>query len=175
MKNAPGWLMVAAAFAVGAAVMPLSGQQTANQDVLSALLTEVRGLRLAMEQMSSAGARVQLAMGRLQLQEQRVNTLLRRLDTVREQRLGIEREVASLRDEAQQMEEASESGTNPEERKLAAARSRALMAAADQRAVDLQRLVAEEAEMSTGIAAEQGRWSEINKALEELERTLTRR
>ena len=38
-------------------------------DIMPALLQEVRGLRVAMEQMTSAGARVQLALGRLQLQE----------------------------------------------------------------------------------------------------------
>ena len=41
---------------------------------MPALLTEVRGLRVAMEQMTSAGARVQLALGRLQLQESRLNS-----------------------------------------------------------------------------------------------------
>src|SRR4051795_1831311 len=49
-------------------------------DVLPALLVEVRGLRAAMEQMAAAGPRVQLALGRVQLQEQRINTLIRRLD-----------------------------------------------------------------------------------------------
>ena len=52
-------------------------------DVLPALLVEVRGLRAAMEQMAAAGPRVQLALGRVQLQEQRINNLIRRLDEVR--------------------------------------------------------------------------------------------
>ena len=47
------------------------------------LLTEVRGLRQAMEQMAASGPRVQLALGRLQLQEQRVNTMIRRRDAAR--------------------------------------------------------------------------------------------
>lgn len=56
---------------------------TGFPDVLPALLMEVRGLRAAMEQMASAGPRVQLALGRVQLQEQRVNALLRRLYDIR--------------------------------------------------------------------------------------------
>ena len=56
---------------VVATVAAQSGR-SAEPDVLNALLAEVRGLRAAMEQMSSAGPRVQLALGRLQLQEQRV-------------------------------------------------------------------------------------------------------
>ena len=67
---------------------------SSSPDVLSALLVEVRGLRSAMEQMASAGPRVQLALGRLQLQEQRVNTLVRRLEDVRtslpQARTGLE-------------------------------------------------------------------------------------
>src|SRR5207253_1944253 len=55
-----------------------------RQDVMKDLLVEVRGLRAAIEQMAGAGPRIQLAMGRLQLQEQRVNTYLRQLETVRE-------------------------------------------------------------------------------------------
>jgi hypothetical protein len=40
---------------------------------------------------------------------------------------------------------------------------------------DVQRLTAEESGLMTDIAAEQGRWTEINQRLEELERTLERR
>jgi predicted negative regulator of RcsB-dependent stress response len=39
--------------------------------------------RAAMERMAAAGPRVQLALGRVQLQEQRINTLIRRLDEIR--------------------------------------------------------------------------------------------
>ena len=41
-------------------------------DTTAALLVEVRGLRAALEQLASAGPRVQLMFGRLQLQEQRI-------------------------------------------------------------------------------------------------------
>ena len=66
---------------------PVSAEQTRTVtpegDVLPALLVEVRGLRAAMEQMAAAGPRVQLALGSVQLQEQRINNLIRRLDEVR--------------------------------------------------------------------------------------------
>ena len=55
-----------------------------SQDVLPALLAEVKGLRAAMEQMAGAGPRVQLSVGRLQLQEGRIAGMIRRLDTVRD-------------------------------------------------------------------------------------------
>jgi predicted nuclease with TOPRIM domain len=41
--------------------------------------------------------------------------------------------------------------------------------------LDLQRLQGEEATLSQDLSAEQGRWSELNQRLEELEQALTRR
>src|SRR3954451_5286596 len=58
----------------------ISKRRTRAVDVLPTLLIEVRDLRGAMEEMAAAGPRVQLALGRVQLQEQRINTLIRRLD-----------------------------------------------------------------------------------------------
>src|SRR5687768_1218085 len=91
------WLVCAAVVCSTGLVASMAAQGVRPQepDVLSALLAEVRGLRQAMEQMATAGPRVQLALGRLQLQEQRVNTMIRRLETVREAVAKAEREVAS--------------------------------------------------------------------------------
>ena len=47
------------------------------------LLAEVRGLRAAIEQMTSSASRVQLALGRLQLQEPRLNAANGRLAGIR--------------------------------------------------------------------------------------------
>jgi DNA repair exonuclease SbcCD ATPase subunit len=175
-KPTVGWWVAVGALVVGLAVLPIAGQQTSGgPDVLNALLVEVRGLRAAIEQMSSAGAQVQLAMGRLQLQEQRINTMLRRLDSVREQKAAAEREGTSLGDEIAGADERSERAEDLAQRKLAAAQSRALRNMLERRSADLQRLTAEEAEVANAIAAEQSRWSDINRTLEELERALTRR
>ena len=78
---------------------PAAEQASAGQssDTLAALLVEVRGLRAAMEQMASAGPRVQLAMGRLQLQEQRVNTLVRQLEAIRNDLAAITARVHQRR------------------------------------------------------------------------------
>ena len=73
-----GIALIAAALAVTAT------RAQEQPGILPSLLVEVRGLRAAIEQMASAGPRVQLALGRLQLQEQRLNTLLMKLDGIRE-------------------------------------------------------------------------------------------
>ena len=96
------WTLVAVAigFAVrtGATTLQSQPAQTSQrEDVLPALLVEVRGLRAAMEQMASAGPRVQLALGRVQLQEQRVNTMIRRLESVHDAIAKAERTPARRR------------------------------------------------------------------------------
>ncbi len=154
------------------------GERPQEPDVLAALLTEVRGLRQAMEQMASAGPRVQLALGRLQLQEQRVNTMIRRLETIRDsiskqqqEGAGIQAQVASFETMFKQNEKDMPPGeANP----MTAAMSgfRKAVAAGE---AEIQRLQEEEAQLRQQIAAEQGRWSEINRTLEDLERALGRR
>src|SRR5262245_51683946 len=58
-----------AAVASGGALAGRTEQTAPAPEVLTALLTEVRGLRAALEEMASSGPRVQLTLGRLQLQE----------------------------------------------------------------------------------------------------------
>jgi chromosome segregation ATPase len=156
---------------------PLSAQGSqGNSDVLTALLAEVRGLRAAMEQMASAGPRVQLAMGRLQLQEQRVNTALRKLDDLHSRRTDAEQELAQLRNQvARTQEMIDHAAIDSPERQAADMQLKMLKDATSVRTTDLQRLAAEEADASAAVAAEQGRWTDINQKLEELERALARR
>src|SRR5215471_8826493 len=68
----------------GSWLAPIRAQATRSDDVLPALLTEVKGLRAAMEQMASGSTQAQLLVGRLQLQEGRITSMIRRLDTVRD-------------------------------------------------------------------------------------------
>ncbi len=148
---------------------------SSSPDVLSALLVEVRGLRSAMEQMASAGPRVQLALGRLQLQEQRVNTLARRLEDARTSLAQARTGLEDLTLRMNENERLSRESSDPEVRQAAEAELKQLKTAVARGTLDLQRLQGEEATLSQDISAEQGRWSELNQRLEELERALTRR
>jgi predicted nucleic acid-binding Zn-ribbon protein len=148
-----------------------------SPDVLNALLTEVRGLRLAMEQMASAGPRVQLAMGRLQLQEQRVNTLVRQLEGVRREISDKQRQVADMRQGVEMLDTrlAGNPRETPEERKAMEQQLAAMKAEEPVVSADVQRLQGEEASLAQQLSTEQGRWSDINRSLEELERALARK
>jgi chromosome segregation ATPase len=148
-------------------------QARPEQDVLTALLVEVRGLRAAIEQLASAGPRVQLSMGRLQLQAQRIATLARRADEIRDRRVGAERELSIHRQQVASLQEAIQRGRplTPEIEH----ETRELEAAVNQDKAVLAALQNEEIALNQEIAAEQGRWSEINQRLEELDRLLSKR
>jgi hypothetical protein len=159
---------------IGVTLVGRAQPVTPTPEVLSALLVEVRGLRAAMEQMASAGPRVQLALGRLQLQEQRINNQIRRLDTIRvaisEALEDREKSEIMVRDLQNRLREGVSAEAQQElEQELK--KWRAQLARAD---ADVKRLTAEETMLPQDIAAEQNRWSEINQRLEELDRGLGR-
>lgn len=164
---------------LGVAVMPRGAQSAQgaappSQDVLPALLAEVRGLRAAIEQMASVGARVQLAMGRLQLQEQRINGSIRRLDEIRAAIPGAEAIADLKRGEIRGIEFQLKE-TEPADRDRAEEMLKQARGVAAARAADVLRLQGEEASLVQLIATEQARWTEINERMEELERALMRR
>ena len=152
-----------------------SGEAGPTENVLPALLAEVKGLRAAMEQMSSAGPRVQLFVGRLQLQETRMNGMIRRLDTVRDTLASARRELEGFKS-AQKMMEGGGEPQQPGEPKedfgpiLGGMKQQAAAAQAN-----VDRLAAEEMQLTQDLTAEQARWIDINQRLDELERALAKR
>ncbi len=160
-----------------------SASQTPNrqtspqqEDVLPALLVEVRGLRAAMEEMASAGPRVQLALGRVQLQEQRVNTLMRRLEEGRAHVAEMQRNYERTQ---QQLAAAEDMLRTPKPDSPPVAALQSMQRDAEREltriTTDLQRMTAELAAMEADLAAEQGRWIDLNQRMEALEQSLVRR
>jgi hypothetical protein len=147
-----------------------------NDDVLGALLIEVRGLRAAMEQMASAGPRAQLALARLQLQEQRINTMLRRIETIRDSLAKAQADVTNQQVEVARRETALRDVTlTADERSRAEEHLKMLRGHLAAPLAEVRRLTAEETSLAGEISAEQARWADFNQRLEDLERTLSRR
>ena len=169
-------VLAVAATLTGAVVSARQSSPATNDEVLPALLAEVKGLRAAMEQMASAGPRVQLFVGRLQLQEARITSMARRLDTVRDSLAGAQAHYENTRQRFKELQSAmaeNREGLPPRaelESLLANLRSEV---SAAKTAVD--RLTAEEAQLVQDLTVEQGRWTEINQRLDELERALIKR
>jgi len=152
----------------------------AEPDIMPALLEEVRGLRTALEQMSTAGPRVQLALGRLQLQEARMNTTIKRAEDARTRLAQLQREQAErqqqLRGFESELKEAGSRATGanaegPTAEQLAAVIEHHKQLLAIHNA-EVQRVAAEEATYAAEVMSEQARWTEFNQRLEDLERSL---
>ncbi|MGH9310170.1 MAG: hypothetical protein ACRD1U_12395 [Vicinamibacterales bacterium] len=173
-------IVIATVLGGGLAVASAQGQRpTPSQDIMPALLTEVRGLRAAMEAMASAGARVQLALGRVQLQEQRLNTSIRRLEEVRGRLNQMQRDAARHQNEIESLEARVKAAYNSSgQERLEAPLLEKVLQDRQRRsarfAADLQQLTMDEAALANDVAGEQTRWTEFNQRLEELERSLGR-
>jgi tetrahydromethanopterin S-methyltransferase subunit G len=171
---------VAGALAAGAAARafaatPQPQAAPAGGDVLPALLEEVRGLRAAMEQMASAGPRIQLFVARLQLEETRINNMVHRLDSVRESLADAQREADQRTAQQQNADRHLNEEVNPDRRReLTEVLEQFKREAADKRAL-VVRLTGEEAQLAQDVGAEQARWTAISTRLDELEKSLSKR
>jgi hypothetical protein len=150
----------------------LGAQQAGSADPIRELLVEVRGLRAAMERSATVGARVQLLVARIQLQEQRIAELSRRVTAIRSELRGSEREALQIGAMFKMFEQGAADAKQPEERE-AAHHQLTMM---KNQAADLERrrleLAQEEAFLTQQLNDEQGRWSTINEQLDQLERSL---
>ncbi len=159
-----------AAAALGGTVVGRA--QSSSADTLSSLLVEVRGLRAAMEQLVSAGPRIQLAMGRLQLQDQRVSELTRRLDDVKNKLAALQQQSESEEEQNKTIEENLAGIADPVRRRELEDVLKHNKFIARERAPEIVRLQGEHAALSQDLANEQTRWVDLNQRLDELERTL---
>ena len=159
-------------FCAGLFVRSLVARQARpDQEVLPALLTEVHSLRLAMEQLGTAGPRIQLAMGRLQLNEQRITTYVRRLDDIRDRRTALEQQLrANQAIYADLVTTVQQHGTPIPE---IAEELKSRKADLDRGNATLLQLQTEEGQLVQQIAAERDRWTEINQRLDDLDRMLS--
>jgi chromosome segregation ATPase len=150
-------------------------QSRQEPDTIAALLTEVRGLRTAIEQLAATGPRVQLAMGRLQMQEQRIDALGKRHIEVRDRREETEGELARLKQMIASNENTVRTSTTPTARAQAEAEGEMARNMLGDLTAKLQRLQAEEAAIAQDVSVEQAQWTEISRRLDELDRLLNRR
>jgi hypothetical protein len=164
-----------AAWAFGAVFSASArGQEPARPDVMGTLLVEVRALRGAIEQLTSASARVQLTVGRLQIQEQRFNTLSRQLFELRQALATTERQRAEQEASLADLESVLPNTSDAGERQAVAERIRDLKGILSAGTGNLQRLRLEETELSGAVAAEQGRWTDLNQQLDAIDQSLRR-
>jgi hypothetical protein len=162
--------------AMGGSLVARAQPAAPAPDVMAALLVEVRGLRTAMEQMATAGPRVQLVLGRVQLQEQRILNQTRRLDSVVGNLVQMRRQLAPLTDRIKEVTQSLDSPlVDPETRRGRENELAMVKAEWARMNAEVQRLAAEETFLMQELGGEQNRWTDFNLKLEELERALAQR
>ncbi|MBY0497305.1 MAG: hypothetical protein K2Y23_24120 [Cyanobacteria bacterium] len=164
--------IVFAIAAVGLAIRVPAQQTTSTQ---TELLTEVRLLRQAIQALAGTNARVQIVFGRLQLQDQRTDAAAKRLDAAREALSGVILRISEIGEELKATENAlNDPRRKAEELEPLQAQLRHYRRALEQAEVERSMRSAAEADAAGLLNQEQGRWSDLNRQLEELERALAK-
>ena len=149
---------------------PLAAQ-TANTE--TALLQEVRLLRQAIETLAGTNARVQIVFGRLQLQDQRAATTARRLEDLRGALSKVVGQIAQMTESLQRYEELDLAGLDPKNENRSRCQFAALKSELQILETERLRLATQEADAANQLALEQNTWNDLNRSLDELERSLT--
>jgi hypothetical protein len=157
-----------------AGVATLLGQREkpGMDDSMVELVAEIRGLRMAIERSMLANSQVQLLLGRVQFQENRLALLGRNVQEararVRDARLAqaeTERQIAMNADRLNEV-------SAPEDRQAMQFQLTMLREQLKQMQANTQQLIVEETAAADALSSEQARWADFNDKLEVLERTL---
>jgi hypothetical protein len=165
-------LTVAAAILAGAVLPAIAQSGGGNPDTLSALLVEVRGLRLAMERAASTTPQIQLLAARLTVQNDRFSRVSRDADAAHQDLERTIAETAQLTARAGQLEEAISRESDPARARDLRNDQLAIKSMLEERTAQEARLRAHDNELANQVAIEQQQWLELNRRLDELEREL---
>jgi hypothetical protein len=151
--------------------IPFAAAQ-AQEDTLQTLLKEVHALRVAMERSNQIAPKVQIALARMQLQEERTRNANRQLQDVRNQITDVQNKMSEIADAAKRVEARQAQSTDPNERKQMDLELAAQKAELGQLSAQEQQFRAKEAEASSLVLSEQAKWNEVNDLLTSIERVL---
>ena len=151
----------------------VAGQQgirpTASAATMDDVLNELRALRTELRESSAAGQRAQLLVARLQLQEQRINTVWRQLSEVEDKLETNEKNQAVPEQMLKLM--GLEPGAEPRKEMAPLMEMFKNQLAASQKADSDLKL--RQTELMQLLTQEQSRWTAFNAQLETLEKALT--
>ena len=146
--------------------------QSAAGDTISALLVEVRQLRIAMERAATTTPQVQLLGARLSVQNERLARVERDHDTAKRELDDLSAALAQTAVQADNLDNRVAVETNLErQRQMVQEQADAKSQVAELTARE-QRLRARESELAGGLATEYQLWTELNRRLDEVERAI---
>ena len=168
---------VAIAIAIAAAVsLPVFAQSGASgTDTLSALLVEVRALRVAMERAATTTPQIQLLAARLSVENERLARLTHDADSARQELERVVAVSAGLTARSGEFEEMLSREADPARQRDIRQEQAATKMQLEELAGRELRLRARDMELSNLAAAEQAQWAELNRRVDQLEQELAAR
>ena len=164
---------IVVAIVLTAAVARVPAQQAASTQ--TELLAEVRLLRQAIESLAGTNARVQIVFGRLQLQEQRTEAAARRLEVARQALAVFNLRANIFSDRLKDLEDqVTDTRLKPEILEQLRQEQASARRETDRLEKERAQLLQDEADAAGILNQEQGRWSDLNRQLDELERGLVK-
>ena len=146
-----------------------------DTDPIAALTAEFRALRAELAETARASLRLQLLVARVQAQEQRIIYLDRQRTEAATRRSQMEQAVAAMSSHMPFANPGELSKLPPEQRRDMERNMELQKEQLGRQEQVLAQLRVEENDAAAALAQEQGRWSDLNTRLDELERSLAPR
>ena len=143
-----------------------------STDPMTALLAEVRELRIAMQQNAMLAPRIQLTLARLNIEEQRIAQLASQLDQVRLELNAASLETQKLSDQVAEVDKVLQTTTDEKVRKSYEYEQIVLKQKLAAQGRVEQQLRSRENDAAQALSTEQARWIDLNARLDALEQLL---
>jgi uncharacterized protein (DUF3084 family) len=162
---------------IAAGTLPVVAQSgtPAGGDTLSALLVEVRALRVAMERAATTTPQIQLLAARLSVASERLARVTRDADAARQDLESITQQSASLTTRVGQLDDMLEREADPARQRDLRTEQMAIKQQLEECARQEIRSRARESELANLAAAEQAQWLDLNRRVDQLEQELAAR
>ncbi len=149
-----------------------AAQSVSQQEEASAILSELRQIREDLNRVSRASLRMQLLVGRLALQEQRTQNVVRELSDVHAALVAAQSEHANAYEALAKFEAAVSGGVPGDQAKFVEVERSEFLASYTASSKRVKDLTARETELQQRLRGEQDRWSGLSAQLDQLERDL---
>jgi len=140
---------------------------------LEKLLAEVHQLRLALERSAQIAPRIQIAVERLKLQQEKVARTSQPLDELRRDLDRRRSDQPKIQQRLQAIENQASQAVDPTQRRDFEGALKEFKLEAEQAEKSLQQMQAREGELTGQLQAEQSRFMELNDRLDQIERALS--
>jgi chromosome segregation ATPase len=149
--------------------------QSAPTDTLSALLGEVRQLRIVMERAATSGPEIQLLATRLGVQNERLERAARDHDGVKRELDEVSGAITQMTGRVADLDTRVAVESNPDKQRMLAQEQAAFREQLSELTAREPRLRVRESEVAAALSAEQNQWADLNRRLDDVERSLAAR